>query len=130
MALEVNYSILESETDKMSNLDNISRPFPPLHEMPYLGTIKVVPMWEIVVKSLIYGIIIIFSLIGNALIIAIVLQNRKMRTATNYYIVNLAVADIMVTVSCTWVTLVDDVTEGWVLGAFFCKFNTFTQGNQ
>ena len=30
------------------------------------------------------------------------------------------------TVSCTWVRLVDDVTEGWVLGAFFCKINTFT----
>ena len=27
-----------------------------------------------------------------------------------------------------WVHLVDDLTEGWVLGAFFCVFNTFAQG--
>jgi hypothetical protein len=51
-----------------------------------------------------------------------------MRTTTNYYIVNLAVADLLVTVCCMWVTLIDDVTEGWVLGAFFCRINTFMQG--
>ncbi|KAL5018154.1 hypothetical protein ScPMuIL_003876, partial [Solemya velum] len=50
-----------------------------------------------------------------------------MQTVTNYYIVNLAIADLMVTVSCSWVSLVDDITEGWVLGDFFCKLNTFTQ---
>ena len=34
----------------------------------------------------------------------------------------------MVTVSCSWVHLVHDLTEGWVLGAFFCRVNSFTQG--
>lgn len=97
--------------------------------IPYGGVIKEVPLWEIIVKSLIYGIITIFSLIGNILIIVIVMKNKNMKTVTNYYIVNLAVADLMVTLTCTWVTLVDDLTEGWILGAFFCKLNTFTKGN-
>ncbi|XP_048763751.1 substance-P receptor-like isoform X2 [Ostrea edulis] len=87
--------------------------------IPYGGVIKEVPLWEIIVKSLIYGIITIFSLIGNILIIVIVMKNKNMKTVTNYYIVNLAVADLMVTLTCTWVTLVDDLTEGWILGAFF-----------
>ncbi|ESO98045.1 hypothetical protein LOTGIDRAFT_88987, partial [Lottia gigantea] len=83
------------------------------------------PLWEIVVKAVFYGIVIILSLIGNTLVILVIFRHRWMRTTTNYYLVNLAVADLMVTVSCTWVHLVDDVTEGWVLGSFFCTFNSF-----
>jgi hypothetical protein len=96
--------------------------------MPYFGEMRNVPMWEMVVKLALYAIISLASLVGNILIIVIVLRDRRMRTTTNYYIVNLAVADLMVTLSCTWVHVVDDVTEGWVLGAFFCKANTFTNG--
>lgn len=101
----------------------------PYEKFPYGGVIKEVPVWEIVVKSVIYGIITISSLFGNVLIIVIVMKNKTMKTVTNYYIVNLAVADLMVTLTCTWVTLVDNLTEGWILGAFFCKLNTFTKGN-
>lgn len=101
----------------------------PYEQFPYGGVIKEVPVWEMVVKSVIYGIITISSLFGNVLIIVIVMKNKTMKTVTNYYIVNLAVADLMVTLTCTWVTLVDNLTEGWILGAFFCKLNTFTKGN-
>ncbi|XP_060084126.1 substance-P receptor-like [Ylistrum balloti] len=92
-----------------------------------LYSVKHIPLWEIIVKSIFVLCIIVISLIGNILIIVIVFRNRQMHTATNYYIVNLAVADLMVTVSCTWVALVEDLTTDWVLGAFFCKFNTFMQ---
>lgn len=97
-------------------------------DYPYYGEIKDVQDWEIVIKSILFAVIIFFSIIGNFLIILVVLRNRSMRTTTNYYIVNLAVADLLVTVCCMWVTLIDDVTEGWVLGAFFCRINTFMQG--
>ena len=97
-------------------------------DFPYYGEIKDIPEWETAIKTLLFAVIIFFSIVGNFLIILVVLRNRSMRTTTNYYIVNLAVADLLVTVCCMWVTLVDDVTEGWVLGAFFCKINTFMQG--
>ncbi|XP_071128533.1 substance-P receptor-like [Mytilus edulis] len=96
-------------------------------DMPYVGELKVVPTWEIIIKIILFIVIILFSVLGNILIIIVVIKNHTMWTTTNYYLVNLAVADLMVTISCTWVTLVDDVTEGWVLGKFFCKINTFTQ---
>jgi neuropeptide FF receptor 2 len=75
-----------------------------------------------------YGLIILLALIGNAVVILVVARNKRMHTPTNYFIVNLAVSDILVTSMCTWVHLVHDVTEGWVLGAFFCKINSFAQG--
>lgn len=103
-------------------------PIRDLIDMDYPGEIKQVQIWEAVIKSILFAVIIVFSLVGNTLIIVVVLRHKRMQTVTNYYIVNLAIADLMVTVSCSWVSLVDDITEGWVLGDFFCKLNTFTQG--
>jgi hypothetical protein len=50
-----------------------------------------------------------------------------MRTATNYYIMNLSFADLLVACFPIWIHIVDDVTEGWVVGEYFCKFNPFIQ---
>ncbi|XP_014790986.1 neuropeptide FF receptor 2 [Octopus bimaculoides] len=97
---------------------NISYPMPRFKEHV---------LWEVTLKVVFYSLIVIFSLIGNLLIIVIVMRQKRMRTVTNFYIVNLAVADLLVTVCCSWVHLVDDLTEGWVLGAFFCKVNSFAQ---
>ena len=94
----------------------------------YPGQLKQLPQWEVAIKILFYVVTIVVSIVGNVLVIFIVWKNKRMRTTTNYYIVNLAVSDLMVTLTCTWVHLVSDVSEGWVLGAFFCKFNSFAQG--
>lgn len=50
------------------------------------------------------------------------------QTTTNYYIVNLAVADCLIALTCSWTHLVDDMTPFWILGSFFCPFNSFSQG--
>ena len=94
----------------------------------YPGDIRQRPLWEILVKVKSYFIIMTVALIGNLTVIATVVRNRRLRTTTNVYILNLAVCDVMVTLCCTWVHLVDDLSEGWVLGAFFCKTNSFSQG--
>ncbi|XP_041364378.1 substance-P receptor-like [Gigantopelta aegis] len=93
--------------------------------IPYPEVLKSLPPFEIAIKAVFYLVIIVFSLFGNTLIIVIVYRHKRMRTATNFYIVNLAVADLLVTLSCTWVHFVDDITEGWILGTFFCRVNSF-----
>jgi len=75
-----------------------------------------------------YSVIIVTSLLGNTAVILIVWRERHMRTPTNFFIVNLAVCDLMVTSLCTWIHLLGDLTHDWLLGAFFCKFNSFAQG--
>lgn len=44
-----------------------------------------------------YSVIIIMSLFGNMLVCHVVLKNKRMRSATSLFIVNLAVSDIMIT---------------------------------
>ena len=100
-----------------------------LTQFPYPAPLPLSkPIWEILVKSFCYIITIVMAIVGNVLIIVIVWRNRRMHTTTNFYLINLAVADLMIAGSCSWVHLVHDLTEGWALGAFFCKFNSFAQG--
>lgn len=50
------------------------------------------------IKVLAYVILILVSLIGNTMIIAVVYRNRRMRTAVNFFVVNMSAADILITV--------------------------------
>ncbi|XP_052781009.1 QRFP-like peptide receptor isoform X2 [Mya arenaria] len=101
--------------------------FDNLENVEYPVAFKQVPLWEMIVKITLYSVIILSAIVGNILIIVVVANNKRMQSTSNYFIVNLAVSDLLVTGFCTWVRLVDDITEGWVLGNFFCKFNSFTQ---
>lgn len=53
-----------------------------------------------------YSFIIVFSLFGNVLVCHVIFKNQRMHSATSLFIVNLAVADIMITLLNTPFTLV------------------------
>ncbi|XP_050391461.1 neuropeptide FF receptor 2 [Patella vulgata] len=93
----------------------------------YPEELRTIPIWEMVLKIGFYVPVIVLALLGNLLVILVVARNKRMKTTTNYYIVNLAISDLLVALSCSWVHLLDNLTDGWILGAFFCKFNTFAQ---
>lgn len=56
-----------------------------------------------------YSVIICISLFGNILVCHVVIKNKRMHSATNLFIVNLAVADVMITTLNTPFTLVSPV---------------------
>ncbi|XP_070556252.1 orexin/Hypocretin receptor type 1-like [Ptychodera flava] len=68
-----------------------------------------------------YVVVFILALAGNILVIFAVLRNPQMRTVTNYYIINLSVADILVSIICMPITVVMDTTETWYFGYVACK---------
>lgn len=102
--------------------------FGDISKIDYIGQFKDIPLPEVVLKILLFVLIIVTAVVGNILIIVVVAWNKRLRTTTNYYIVNLAVSDLFVTICCSWVYLVTHLTDGFILGPFFCKFNTFAQG--
>ncbi|CAG5049741.1 unnamed protein product [Parnassius apollo] len=71
--------------------------------------------------------VFIIGLVGNALVCIAVYRNHTMRTVTNYFIVNLAVADFMVILFCLPPTVLWDVTETWFLGHALCKVLLYFQ---
>ncbi|CAL8299874.1 unnamed protein product [Merluccius merluccius] len=79
--------------------------------------------------ALIAGYIMVFlvSLVGNSLVCFAVWKNRHMRTVTNYFIVNLSFADVLVTLTCLPASLVVDITETWFFGNTLCKIVPYLQ---
>lgn len=62
---------------------------------------------------------------GNVIVIWIVVAHRRMRTVTNYFLVNLAVTDAMVTVFNTMFNFVFMLYSHWPFGRIYCKFTMF-----
>ncbi|GFY17812.1 neuropeptide SIFamide receptor [Trichonephila clavipes] len=56
-----------------------------------------------------YVVVFILGIFGNALVIGIVMRIKKMRTVTNYFIANLAFADLLVVIFCIPATLVSNL---------------------
>lgn len=75
----------------------------------------------------IHFVVFIIGLIGNALVCMAVYRNHSMRTVTNYFIVNLAVADFMVILICLPPTVLWDVTETWFFGTTMCRIVLYFQ---
>jgi len=50
----------------------------------------------LIAESLFFALLSLVILAGNTLVCTAIYKNRKLRTKTNYYLVSLAVADIMV----------------------------------
>lgn len=74
-----------------------------------------------------HAIVFLIGLIGNALVCIAVYRNHSMRTVTNYFIVNLAVADFMVILICLPPTVLWDVTETWFFGTAMCRIVLYFQ---
>ena len=74
-----------------------------------------------------YMIVFIVGLVGNFLVCLAVWRNHHMRTVTNYFIVNLAIADFLVILICLPPTVLGDVTETWFMGKVMCKIVKYLQ---
>lgn len=64
-----------------------------------------------------YSLIIVVSLFGNVLVCHVVVKNKRSQSATSLFIVNLAVADIFITVLNTPFTLVRSPLMRWCVCA-------------
>ncbi|XP_009333124.1 PREDICTED: probable G-protein coupled receptor 83 [Pygoscelis adeliae] len=85
---------------------------------------------SITVKALLvaaYSFIIVFSLFGNILVCHVVVKTKRMHSATSLFIVNLAVADIMITLLNTPFTLARFVNSTWIFGKEMCHVSRFAQ---
>ncbi|OPJ88111.1 neuropeptide Y receptor type 2 [Patagioenas fasciata monilis] len=74
-----------------------------------------------------YSLIILLGFIGNSLVIYIIVKYKTMRTVTNFFIANLALADLMVDTLCLPFTLVYTLLDEWKFGAVLCHLVPYAQ---
>lgn len=72
--------------------------------------------------------IFFLAIIGNFLVILTLIQNRRMRTITNLFLLNLAISDMLLGVFCMPVTLIGTVLRNFIFGGFMCRFLPYMQG--
>lgn len=72
-------------------------------------------------KTVIFGTIIIGAVLGNALVIISVQRNRKLRVITNYFVVSLAMADMLVALCAMSFNAIQNLSGKWMFGLFMCN---------
>ncbi|KPP71890.1 cholecystokinin receptor type A-like [Scleropages formosus] len=80
------------------------------------------------VRIVLYCVIFILSVLGNALIITVLLRNRRMRTVTNLFLLSLAASDLMLCLFCMPFTLIPNLMRDFVFGSGMCKVAMYFMG--
>ncbi|GMT25968.1 hypothetical protein PFISCL1PPCAC_17265, partial [Pristionchus fissidentatus] len=75
--------------------------------------------------AVLFNIVIWSSVVGNSIVIWIVLCHERMRTVTNYYLLNLAIADASISILNTGFTWSYLVHYNWTWPHFYCAINNF-----
>lgn len=86
--------------------------------------------WEtvtvLVVKSTLMGSIIIVSVMGNVLVIISIGMNHKLQILTNYFLVSLAMADMLVASCAMTFNASVEISGRWLFGYIMCDlWNSF-----
>ncbi|XP_039996314.1 cholecystokinin receptor type A [Xiphias gladius] len=80
------------------------------------------------VRIVLYSLIFLLSVLGNSLIIAVLVRNRRMRTVTNLFLLSLAVSDLMVSLVCIPFTFIPNLMRDFIFGTCICKLVMYFMG--
>ncbi|XP_036914243.1 neuropeptide Y receptor type 2 [Sturnira hondurensis] len=80
-----------------------------------------------IILILAYCSIILLGVIGNSLVIHVVIKFKSMHTVTNFFIANLAVADLLVNTLCLPFTLSYTLMGEWKMGPVLCHLVPYAQ---
>ncbi|CAL8107549.1 unnamed protein product [Orchesella dallaii] len=86
------------------------------------------PVWGISVMIIGYIFVFLFGVVGNCSVLIVVAKLHRMRTVTNFFICNLALADLLVLLFCLLPNLISNIFVPWILGWFLCKTVPYIQG--
>ena len=93
--------------------------------LPDSANLFSLPLWRQLLWMVLYTGIVIIATVGNLVVIWIVLADRRMRTVTNYFLVNLSIADTMVSTLNVIFNFTYMLFNNWPYGNAYCKFSYF-----
>lgn len=84
-------------------------------------------VYQVVVYCMYIGIFVL-ALLGNGVVCYIVQSSPRMRTVTNYFIANLAIGDILMSLFCVPFSFISILILGyWPFGAILCHLVNYSQ---
>lgn len=89
------------------------------------GNQFILPWWRQMIWTLLFAGMIVVATGGNLIVIWIVLAHKRMRTVTNYFLVNLSIADAMVSTLNVIFNYTYMLNSHWPFGNLYCKISQF-----
>jgi len=83
------------------------------------------PSWRIALWCLAYGGVVGVAFFGYLIVIWIILAHKRMRTVTNYFLVNLAFSDASMAAFNTLINFIYALHSEWYFGEAYCRFHNF-----
>ncbi|KAL7023259.1 hypothetical protein ACKWTF_012541 [Chironomus riparius] len=82
--------------------------------------------WQLrIFWSLLFGVMLLIAISGNCIVLWIVLAHRRMRTVTNYFLLNLSISDLlMASLNCVF-NFIFMIDSDWPFGYVYCIINNF-----
>ena len=105
---------------RLNSQSNLTNSLPIHYDRPFM------PQWWVqLLWSLLFGIIVLLSVMGNSLLLWIILANKKMRTVTNFYLLNLAISDLASSIFNALFNFVFMLNSHWPFGYLYYVFTNF-----
>ncbi|XP_076153471.1 putative G-protein coupled receptor 19 [Alosa pseudoharengus] len=82
---------------------------------------------EVAVLGLVFGVFWLISVLGNALVCLVIHRSRRTQSTTNYFVVSMACADLLLSLGCGPFILLQVSVGRWPLSAAACKAIRYLQ---
>ena len=83
------------------------------------------PFWAQACWTIVYGLMVIVAIVGNVSVIVVMGRNRRMRTVTNLFLINLSIADLLMVTLNAMFHFVHMLTGNWPFGQTYCVWSSF-----
>lgn len=80
------------------------------------------------VRIFLYSLIFLLSVLGNTLVITVLIRNKRIRTVTNFFLLSLAISDLMLCFFCMPFTLIPNLLQDFIFGSSLCKITSYFMG--
>ncbi|KAK5601911.1 putative G-protein coupled receptor 19 [Crenichthys baileyi] len=82
---------------------------------------------EVAVLGLVFGVLWLVSIFGNALVCLVIHRSRRTQSTTNYFVVSMACADLLMSLGWAPFVLLQVAAGQWPLSAAACKVVRYLQ---
>ncbi|XP_049820597.1 tachykinin-like peptides receptor 86C [Aethina tumida] len=94
-------------------------------EPPGTSQENIMTTWVQIAWTGVFGGMILTATGGNCIVIWIVIAHRRMRTVTNYFLVNLSTADLLLTTFNCIFNFTYMIQRNWPFGSWYCTISNF-----
>ncbi|XP_050337582.1 tachykinin-like peptides receptor 86C [Bactrocera neohumeralis] len=120
-------NLLSGIIENKDNLDNINDAKDFLTECLFPSPTRPyeLPWEQKTIWAIIFGMMLFVAIAGNCIVLWIVAGHRSMRTVTNYFLLNLSIADLLMSsLNCVF-NFIFMLNSDWPFGSIYCTINNF-----